>query len=220
MSVYVELSPKEKEIILTLANEGPKTGYDFHLGGKVRRSLTGDSVRKPNMSSSTWDRIHKRLGPSKLNLIKKYDIKRKKYDNKFSDEKGRRKDIYWLTKKGIKIALLNKANIKSIKDNSKLLYNDKDYEYVVFLCDVYESEKLGPEMLGIITDGSIAIGENLPIRALPTDKEKSIEIFRLYTKHPSLLDTGRNIFNMVKVETEEDFEKTVKNFLDSIFTSK
>ena len=96
----MELTELEKKVILTLAQRGPMSGYDFHLGGKRKRGN-----RKALMSSGYWQKIKASLGPEGKGLIDRVHVKRTKSRNEPRDERGRRKDLYWLTFKGLILAL-------------------------------------------------------------------------------------------------------------------
>jgi hypothetical protein len=103
------LSELEKKVILKLAENGPMCGYDFHLGGKRKRAS-----RQAMMSSGSWDNIRQTLGPHGENLI---DNIRPKGEVSH-DERGRRKDLVWLTPEGV-IFMLSNTDV----DTSILLKN-------------------------------------------------------------------------------------------------
>jgi hypothetical protein len=88
------LTDKEIETLLTIANKGPITGYDLHLGGKRKRGN-----RKAIISSAHWLKVKKSLGPEEKNLIRLVpkQAKKKYSSRKYKDNRGRRKDVYDLT---------------------------------------------------------------------------------------------------------------------------
>lgn len=94
---FYELSDLEKRTILTLAEKGPMSGYDFHLAGKRRRGN-----REALMSSSSWNKIKEHLAQN-LKLIEPIE-QRGLHSN---DQRGRRRDLYWLTDQGSMYALVH-----------------------------------------------------------------------------------------------------------------
>ena len=92
-----QLTELERRLILTLAKKGPMSGYDFHLGGKRVRGS-----REALMSSGYWVRIKKHMGPEDLDLIQVVKLR-----GRCEGGSKRRRDLYWLTLKGIMLGFLN-----------------------------------------------------------------------------------------------------------------
>lgn len=84
-----------------MAREGPKTGYDLHLGGHRQRA-----GREAMMSSSTWVEVKKNL--LSRGLIEK--LPKKEDAGGSLGERGRKRELYWLTEEGIITALMNNAD--------------------------------------------------------------------------------------------------------------
>ncbi|MGB9914436.1 MAG: hypothetical protein ACPLIG_00035 [Candidatus Bathyarchaeales archaeon] len=112
-----ELSELEKETIRILAEQGPKCGYDFHLAGKRKRGN-----RKAIMSSGKWIKVLAKIGPKGLNLIAPCNIR----TPASTDERGRRKDLYWLTPEGVEVAAILGANRDSLIKNVEAVYNKSE----------------------------------------------------------------------------------------------
>lgn len=111
------LTDLESKTIVALAEKGPMSGYDFHLGGKRDRGS-----RKALMSSGYWLKVKEHLGPEGLGFIERVNLRR----YKAYDQRGRRKDLYWLTEEGIMSALLNHANLKRLRQNVKLVCGENE----------------------------------------------------------------------------------------------
>jgi len=130
-SKYItELSEKEKNVILQLAEKGPMCGYDFHLGGQRKRGL-----RKALMSSGYWHRVLKHIGPAgNLKLIALLNVNKK---IKKADGRGRRKDLYYLTPEGVSVALELDINLlKSIMLWDRKIFGDTSAR--VFILELVE----------------------------------------------------------------------------------
>jgi hypothetical protein len=168
-----QLTDIQKVVLLAMAREGPKTGYDFHLGGKRERP-----GRRAIMSSGTWWKyVLPAMGPEKLGLIAPVKSK----SNLAADERGRRKDLLWLTEKGIVYSLYFGASPELIKTNARRL--NLSSKGIDFLCD-YAS---GLEDRGILLS-VLAIPEG-KIPPIPMD-EKSFRAFaNALDKHPELKRT-------------------------------
>jgi hypothetical protein len=123
-SEYIyNLSPLEKKVIIILAEQGPKCGYDFHLRGKKERRQ-----RKAIMSSSHWENIKPHLGPSGLNLISSVNLRRFSSE----DERGKRKDLLWLTQKGLLLAMNYGVNNNLLLQNLERVYpQDQNLHFII-----------------------------------------------------------------------------------------
>jgi len=117
------LTDKEIETLLTIIRKGPRTGYDLHLGGQRIRG-----TRKAIMSSAYWLKVKKSLGPEGKQLIKLVPEQAKKKHSKYSDERGRRKDVYDLTHKGLTVAL---GAIENLHDLETVVSRYKD-SFLIF----------------------------------------------------------------------------------------
>ena len=106
----MELTDLEKRVILALAEKGPMSGYDFHLGGRRQRGN-----RRALMSSGYWLKIKRSLGPENKNFIEHIRLKR----TNSTDERGRRKDLYWLTGLGFWQAITLGASIETLFSNAQ-----------------------------------------------------------------------------------------------------
>lgn len=120
------LTKKEIETIFKIANEGPLTGYDLHLGG-----LRNRGNRKAIMSNAHWLKVKKSLESPEKKLIKLLPKANKKYSGReYQDKRGRRKDIYDLTLLGW-IVFFGLGDPES-KHISRLVKTFKDYVPLVF----------------------------------------------------------------------------------------
>ena len=133
-SKYIEtLSELEKVVIVALAEKGPMTGYDFHLGGKRQRGS-----RKAIMSSGYWLKVREHLGAD-LGFIKRVNLRR----HKANDRRGRRKDLYWLTEEGIISAALNHASLRRLRQNTRRVYGKtENYEAFYDMAEIVGATKL------------------------------------------------------------------------------
>lgn len=111
MSEYI--TEMEKKVIFALAEQGPLSGYDFHLGGQRQRGN-----RKAMMSSNSWAKIRKHLGTEGLNLIQSVNGFPGRPKTSFT----RRKKLLWLTDKGLIIAISNGVDLDSLLDYVKKIY--------------------------------------------------------------------------------------------------
>jgi hypothetical protein len=107
------ISELEKKMLLTLAEKGPMCGYDFHLGGSRQRGS-----REAMMGSGSWNKIKKHLGKEGENLITVIWSR----NRTASDERGRRKDLVWLTPEGVMFALNNDVNSRLLLKWTKETY--------------------------------------------------------------------------------------------------
>jgi len=117
-----QISEIEREVVITLAEYGPKSGYDFHLGGQKQRGN-----RKALMSSGHWFTVRKHLGSSGENLLA--NVKPKGRLPK--DNLGRRKNLLWLTSKGVIYALRLNVNLKRLLENTKKVYPNSSFLHVI-----------------------------------------------------------------------------------------
>jgi len=155
LSEYIsQISDKEREVIKILAEEGPKCGYDFHLGGSRKRG-----ARKALMSNSHWNYIKKHLGPEELNLIK--NIKLRGRPERTSK---RRRHPYWLTDKGIVAAALSDARLTSLLANVKK-YRSHDKESALIL-ELIELTDIGKELLALAYSTMQTTNVNLNLRTI------------------------------------------------------
>jgi hypothetical protein len=111
------LSDLEKQVITKLAESGPMCGYDFHLGGRRERGN-----RKAIMSSGSWNKIRLRLGSQGEKLIDNIRIK----GESSHDERGRRKELVWLTPNGVGSAIGLEVDIKVLLQNVKKVYPENN----------------------------------------------------------------------------------------------
>ena len=105
----------EKKLIRQLAERGPMSGYDFHLGGQRKRGN-----REALMSSGTWKTVLQHLGPLGLDLLERME----QAPVKAYDKRGRRKDLYWLTDKGVCYAMFLDVSDKLLLENAEKIYDD------------------------------------------------------------------------------------------------
>ena len=206
------ISEIETEVIRRLAGNGPMSGYDFHLGGKRKRGK-----RTALMSSGFWIKVLKHLGPKGLNIMEPVQMR----GLKASDDRGRRKDLYWLTEKGITYAISDETvNLKSLLDNTKKVYpSDNEKASLVevlskfslgirknLLSMAMQGSKLGHEQLVTVT----LIGAQSGLNAEKLNREmvstlrKYPEIYKFYRKglKRSAIQLKRLIRNMEGVEHE------------------
>jgi hypothetical protein len=74
------------------------------------------------MSSGSWYEIKQRLGSAGEKLINNIQVK----GEGSSDERGRRKDLVWLTPDGVIIALINDADKKTILNHARKVYPEDE----------------------------------------------------------------------------------------------
>lgn len=185
MSSDYILTDKEKEVVKCLGLQGPKSGYDFHLGGKERNG------RKPLMANSTWSEdILPRLRDD-LKIICRVKTKA---DNL----KGRPKDEYWLTGLGIVEAmrlLVKPSELrKTIKDSDFLTRRERENydktlaffealpnrEAIVTVCNVEKA------MLQRSTESKVPVGfidyfpDAQPLAELLVKDEKTRKAIQLF----------------------------------------
>jgi hypothetical protein len=190
------LSELEKKLIVVLARSGPMTGYDFHLGGKPIRG-----TRKAMMSSASWDKIRKRLGPQGENLITNISMKGKASE----DKRGRRKDLVWLTDQGVVLAFIEGVDLNILSDNVKKVYpNDAKMSLTV------EVLKMGGKNMAktayLLTTGQYnKIEPSSIISPVPNEKEALNNFRRIIASagkcpefHKNLGDLRRGIKKMRK----------------------
>lgn len=130
-SEYMELTELEQKVILKFAEEGLLSGYDFHLAGKRVRG-----TRKALMSSGYWPKVKKHLIDEGLIVHKK--IKgRSSGSESGKDKRGRRKDLHWLTEKGLVVAILHGANLNLLLNHVRKAYpNNEENALLVELTGV------------------------------------------------------------------------------------
>jgi len=173
-----ELTELEKKVILTLSERGPMSGYDFHLGGKRQRG-----PRKALMSSGSWNEIKKSLGPKGLRLIEPVKL-RGSYSE---DERGRRKDLYWLTVDGIFLALAYGANPEVLREHYQKVYGSD--EYISFLFDLAKNladdtkAKAFPRIYAMFDKTK---GGKLELRGIPLSLEEAEIFVKIIRKYPSV----------------------------------
>lgn len=180
------LTEIERIVILTLAQNGPMSGYDFHLGGKRKRGS-----RKAIMSSGYWIRAKKKLGLEGLNLIQSI-----KTHGRPKSGSGRRKKLYWLTEEGIRASLVEGANPESLLKNVKKYFpknNDTEYRYCflelsqipvmrkflqkIFLREIIE----GPAMLDKLSYlQDFTVAKELELNAKSPETKRIIKILKKY----------------------------------------
>lgn len=115
------LSEKENMVLKVLAERGPLSGYDFHLGG---RRIRGN--RKALMSSGFWLKVLERLGPDGFNLICQVELRGRPRQG----ESKRRKKLFWLTGLGLIYVLAEAADVnpKKVLENAQRVYGKQSLE--------------------------------------------------------------------------------------------
>jgi hypothetical protein len=103
---HIGLTEMDRKVILNLADKGPHSGYDFHLGGIRERGS-----RTAMMSSGTWHELKEKLGSEGMNLIQLI-----KSSGRPKKGMSRSKDLYWLTPAGIKVSLAEGASPKLLRN--------------------------------------------------------------------------------------------------------
>ena len=162
-----ELTDLQRKTIETLAKNGPMCGYDFHLGGKKTRGH-----RKAIMSSGWWLKIRKNLGSEGKKLIVRTYPKR----ISSSDQRGRRKDLYWLTEEGVVIALSLGVDPNLLLNHMrKYLQKIGDLEIIIECARIF-----GPRVTRNIYV-AIKKGE---VPQLPRNERKLKKFFKLLMKYP------------------------------------
>jgi len=105
----MELTDAQKKLLITLAEQGPLSGYDIHAKQNI-------------MSNAYWNNQKQELGPDGQGLI--FEI----------DTPDRRKP-YWLTFRGVKDALLLGADPKRVKKQASKYLSGSDLQLTNEMCD-------------------------------------------------------------------------------------
>lgn len=113
------LSPSEKMVLETLAERGPLSGYDFHLGGKPIRGS-----RKALMSSGYWQKVLQRLGPEGFNLMCPVEL----HGRPRQGESKRRKKLFWLTGLGLIYVLAEGVSPRKVLEHAQRVYGKQSLE--------------------------------------------------------------------------------------------
>ena len=188
----MELTELEKKVILTLAQRGPMSGYDFHLGGKRKRGN-----RKALMSSGYWQKIKASLGPQGKGLIDRVHVK----GTKPMDDRGRRKDLYWLTDTGVLMALSMGVNPDLLlKQTRRYLGRNEDLEVGIGMVKIF-----GPQIVKAFFTAN-ETGVRTPLKwllELPHDEHKIRELYSLLVKYPKYSKAFKQAIKMWGEEFRE-----------------
>jgi len=139
-----QLSEIQRKVLIVLAENGPLSGYDFHLGGKRKRGS-----RKAIMVNSYWLKVRKRLGPEGFNLIREVELRGRPKSG------SRRKNLFWLTDKGLIYVLTEGVNSRKLLTQTKKVYGKSIQSLLIELANV-----LGPKAFrlasGLIAQKSLS----------------------------------------------------------------
>ena len=196
MSEYIfPLTEKEAEVLRRLAKNGPCSGYDFHLGGVRRRGQ-----REALMTQAHWRKVKESL--LKKGLIKLYSGRKAKAE----DDRGRRKDLYWLTPDGAFVALgldvepdTLIAKIKEYDSQMEHFEEIKTLAEVVKVC----GSPLGPQLIQalylMVKENDFAmLGKifNYLQDLYKKDKDRVKYILQFLSKHPTI---GKLLYVIIRV---------------------
>jgi len=195
------LTQAERKVISALAKSGALTRYDFTLGGKrVRGSRTA------LMSSETWLKVWKHIGPEGLNLI--HHLRGRPKTLLLSVKRGSKP--IWLTEAGVYAALMLGASPKMLLKNVKRYYPENQ----TVQCFVEASPYLNPDALRYCW-------AKIVNKETPTIKDYSI-ILQFHAENPEALEgilkvlkKYPQVYVMVKAEISKRFE-TVKEGLETL----
>lgn len=110
------------------------------------------------MSSGHWIKVIAHIGPKNLGIIEPITIR----NSASNDERGRRKDLYWLSPNGVIVALLVGANQNYLKHNINCYSKENK---LVILCDW--AEIFGLKKLADMVDFSTDANSEIPVKQLP-----------------------------------------------------
>lgn len=178
------LTEMEKKVLVKLAEKGPLSGYDLHLGGRSQRG-----ERKAMMSSSYWIKVKKTLLDEEL--IKLFSRKGK--GTKIEDGRGRRKDPYFLTEGGAIAAMSYGAKLTLISKNLRYFENEEERNEIKVWIEA--CKQLGAERMK-------AIYEMLTAKKIselqPLELEQAKEILTILFRHPKWGGTFRGAIKHLK----------------------
>jgi hypothetical protein len=187
----MELTEMEKQVLVKLAEKGPLSGYDFHLGGRRQRG-----AREALMSSSHWIAVQRRL--LKGSLIQVWS--RKGRGKITRDKGGRRKDLYFLTESGAVAAIAYGANTRELTHNTSYFKKEEKDGVMVW---IDECKQLGAERMKAVYE-MLTLGKAKNIEELDLDQAK--EILRILFRHPKWGGTFKNAVKYLKDVLEEKEE--------------
>lgn len=181
---HIVLTAMDRKVILRLADQGPHSGYDFHLCGKRERGS-----KTAMMSSGKWDRLKKKLGPEGLNLIQVI-----KSSGRPKKGMPRSKHLYWLTFGGIKVSLAEGASPKALRNYIDAYPpKDEDTESLNCILDLFQVSVMKKFITRVfrreINEGNMMF-ENLSYLADYSlakefdaeSKKRTLSIFKKYPK--------------------------------------
>ncbi len=113
------LSPSEWRVLKVLAENGPLSGYDFHLGGKRVRGS-----RRALMSSGYWIKVLKKLGPEGYGLIQPVELRGRPREGAVK----RRKRLFWLSDRGLALVLAENVNPKVVLGHVERVYGENSLQ--------------------------------------------------------------------------------------------
>jgi len=202
----LSLREVERKVIMMLAGQGPKSGYDFHLGGRRERGH-----RKAIMSNGNWIKVLGHIGPKGLNIINRVNT----LGSRETDERGRRKDLYWLTPKGITLSFLEDANPKVLLDYVKKYYPDSQEMQVFFhiaSTGIVPSRVLKDSYSMSDEEGEFNL-ESVMISYLDyvksgihVDKKQARKLAEIFKQHPEYNPLFRDIWSAIYQSANETDE--------------
>lgn len=184
-----KLTEKEMKTILTLAERGPMSGYDLHLGREKQR---GD--KKAVMSTGSWHKIKKRLTSKELCLIEPVYRSRGRPKN---GKKGRGRIPYWLTDEGIFCATVNNASLPLLLTWTRKVKSDSAAVAFLEIVEVIGPKKILETRLifEAFQEGKLPLMHITSIK-----KEKAKQMIGIIRKHKIL--SNRDISELEKSSTE------------------
>jgi len=196
-----QFTDMERRVIVTLAEKGAMSGYDFHLGGRRERG-----IRKAMMSNSGWEKIKKSLGPEGQKIIQTFATRGRPQKGKL----GRQKKAYWLTCRGAGAALLLNAKPSKVKENAlRVNQNPKEREVIEVFFRMRESSS--PRMAKVLDEflfwrGQIepkAFMKHLFIRSLEISKEEASSVFNAAKKESKYWELTKGVFKDIIAEIKD-----------------
>lgn len=195
------LTEKEELIIQELGEDGPQTGYYFHLGG-VERTIekriigkggTEKEIKKPKMSTATWISAKKTLTEKKdlIRLLREEPSEHSGF--------GRNKKIYWLTQTGIIKAIQLGVSPSKVLMNAEKYYPNETSVWILFrdVCQELGEEKfeayfkIAPEILLTLLGSKWPIGDRKLYDAIGEDGNK---IIRAVRRNPYNAQIAKELF--------------------------
>lgn len=195
-SENMELTELEGKVLVDLAEKGPLSGYDFHLGGKRERA-----GRKALMASSHWLKVKESLSDKNLIVL----TTTKGRGSLSSDERGRRKDVYWLTEDGALTALTLGASPSLLARYTKYSVNRERIDRWVKICKLIGPERTRALKILVMSRDLSPSVEKILLRKVPQmmaesnwDLNTVKELFKIMVEDPEWRNWAKTAYKGLK----------------------